>query len=145
MLDKYISKLNLISSLEDYTYIIGIKKGKVENDLISISNDDLFYLLDNGDPTLGILPKNIKTDFHFFFINNISPELQSSLIDGILNKNWNEVEIKSCFERFIPLILNWFYTKISVDNIVIKTINSQEIISLKDFSKNIYCKVEKLL
>lgn len=145
MLDNYISKLTLISSIEDYHYIIGVKKGNIKTDLLSLSNADLFYLLDNGDPTLNVLPKNIKTNFHFFFINNIASELQSSLIDGIINKNWKNVEIKSCFERFIPLILNWFYSEISTDKIVIKGVNSTETISLKDFSKNIYCKVEKLL
>ena len=98
MIDELNDRLKLIASLEDYEYVVGINDGEVKSELFRISNSDLFYFYDNGLVSQGIYPRNITTEFEYYFRNVISPMLQDKLIDGILNQSWNQSQMTQCFE-----------------------------------------------
>ena len=133
MIDELNDRLKLIASLEDYEYVVGINDGEVESELFRISNSDLFYFYDNGLVSQGIYPRNITTEFEYYFRNVISPMLQDKLIDGILNQGWNQSQVTQCFESYCGTILNWFKTKMSNQKILD--------IDMNEYSKNIYCKI----
>ena len=113
--------------------MFGINDGEVESELFRISNSDLFYFYDNGLVSQGIYPRNITTEFEYYFRNVISPVLQDKLIDGILNQGWNQSQVTQCFESYCDTILNWFKTKMSNQKILD--------IDMNKYSKNIYCKI----
>lgn len=133
MIDELNDRLKLIASLEDYEYVVGINDGQVESELFRISNSDLFYFYDNGLVSQGIYPRNITTEFEYYFRNVISPVLQDKLIDGILNQGWNQSQVTQCFESYCDTILKWFKTKMSNQKILD--------IDMNEYSKNIYCKI----
>lgn len=133
MIDEINNRLKLIASLEDYKFVVGINDGEVDSELFKISNSDLFYFYDNGLVSQGIYPRNITTEFEYYFRNVISPELQDKLIDGILNMEWNQSQVTQCFESYCKPILDWFKTKMGNQKILD--------VDMRKYTQNLYCKI----
>lgn len=133
MFDELKGRLSLIASLEDYHFVIGVRDGEAKSDLYKISNSTLFYIYDNGSPRRGILPKNISTEFHYWFLNTLVPQLEEKLIDGIINRGWKQSNILSFYESKCRIIEEWFRTHMKSQNILD--------IDMDEYSKNIYCKI----
>lgn len=146
-------KIELLKSLEHYTYVIGFRDGNIESKFLNITNNEFFYLYDNGSPMNNIVPKNLSTIFHWWFENDLSKRLARRLIDGIL-LNWNESDIRRCYESFISEIVMYIKNLILQDVGKIKVpgeeeiegemVETEETIDMRKFADKIFCRVDYL-
>lgn len=146
-LDNLQHKLSLLSTVEYYYYIIETKDGEINSQIEKISYHQLFYYLDNGNLIYNIYPLNLSTRFHYWLQNFIFPEIQREIYDGVMNRDWNEQNIRYSFENRIPLIIEYLKSLIRPANkqIQLQKITKNQIttetLKLNKFINNINCKL----
>lgn len=123
--DELETKLNLIATLDDYCFEISIKNGNIPSKYLLMTNEEFYYIYENGSPFRNIMPKNLGTSFYWWFKEYIQPRLSEECSNGILNNNWKSIDILNCFNSYIPTIKNWLKTKILEDQGKLQ-INSNE-------------------
>lgn len=141
-------KLKLIDSVKNYKYEISPGFGKIIINNNPILYEDFFYIYDNGDPSLCLLPQNLTTKFHYWFENELAGQVEERLYELIFDKNdSNENDIINCMESFYPEIENWIRSFINSRKITIKyEVDDKEVIenlNLINFSNSFHCKLIK--
>lgn len=138
-LEKRVDNLSLA---KEFRYLIGIREEPLKSEILTdYTYKDLFYIYDNGSPRLGLIPRNISTEFYYWSRNIFSRNLESDLVNGILNEGWDRQQVKECYERHIKDILEWYRMKMISDKIIISTSKIVEEVDMMRFFEEIFVKV----
>ena len=142
-------KLKLIDSIKNYKYEISPGFGKITINNNPVLYEDFFYIYDNGDPSLRLLPQNLTTKFHYWFLNDLTERIENRLYELIFNKNDpNEYDVVDCMESFYSVIKDWIKSFINSHKIIIKyEVEGEEVtetLNLVNFSNSFDCKLIKI-
>lgn len=135
-------RIRNLSFADDFHYMIEVKEEPLKSEIFTdYTYKDLFYIYDNGSPRLGLLPRNISTEFYYWSRNIFRSELEAELADGILNEGWNRQQVRECYERHTDDILQWYRMKMISDRITISTSKIIEEVDMMKFFEKIFVKV----
>ena len=140
--DELEKRINGLSLAKGFRYLIGIRDEPLKSEILTdYTYKDLFYIYDNGSPRLGLIPRNISTEFYYWSRNTFRYRLESDLVNGILNEGWDRNQVKDCYERHVKDILEWYRMKMISDKIIISTSKIVEEVDMMKFFGKIFVKV----
>lgn len=125
--------ISLLEKARKYEYVIGFHEGIQETADYKVTNDNLFYIIDNGLPKYNIPPRNICRRFREWFDSEIRNDLESRLYELCTSEDYNEAEVFKIYESYVLDITNWYKGQIKMIKIFDLDMNK--------FADQIYVKI----